>query len=202
MELGLQYQLIDSSKLWAMYHQKTIWDINNSSSPILDTDYNPSLVYEIRNENGLKLTWGIFEHLSNGKSGEHSRGLNMSYLSAQKFFFIRKSQLILQGKLFVSYQKDDGSPDITDYQGIWNSSIRWNNFIPTLKQEHFFYFELSPGGVDGMNFANGNIILELGLKPTSSTHFHIFTQYFSGRNEYLLDYKTYHQAIRAGLLFE
>lgn len=201
-EIGVRYQLFDEGKLYFAYHHKTLWDINNGSSPVLDSNYNPSIFYHF----GLFYQWrvnlGIIEHLSNGQVDEKSRGINMSFIQFMRNFSFDKATVDIGAKFFVSYKIDNGSADIVDYEGIWKALIRINNFLSFINFNHSFEVRLSPGGKWGTKFSNGNVEFGLKTRPIKNAHFSFYLQYFTGRNEYLLDYKVYHQYGRIGIEFD
>lgn len=199
LEFGLKYQVYEDEKLFFAYHQKTLWDINNGSSPVLDSNYNPQLYQSFGEHWGWFWNLGIIEHLSNGQTGDRSRGVNLSYLQMTRTFILNHGEVDIGFKFFVSYRKDNGSPDITDYEGIWRGFIRVKNFLSFYPLYHAVDFRVAPGGSWGTDFSNGNIELNLYAQPHRKAKFTIFGQVFSGRNEYLLDMRKYHQTYRLGV---
>lgn len=196
LELGFKHKLIDHSEFYIGYHQKSLWDINNGSSPVLDSNYNPHIYYNLGNYYNINWTLGILEHLSNGGSGERSRGTNMSFIHGYKEF----SHLDIGLKAFASYKKDNGSPDINEYMGTWALMLRFKNIIPFIGNYHAFEIRSNAGGKYGTKLSNGSNEFSIYYRPTVNANFNIYAQYFTGRNEYLLDYKTYHNKSRVGIL--
>lgn len=201
-ELGFDYQLFEEGRLFVGYHHKTLWDVNNGSSPVIDSNYNPSIFYSLGEFHQWEIHLGILEHLSNGQRGVNSRGTNMSYLHFLRSFIFNRLKVELGGKVFASYKIDNGSPDIVDYMGIWAGLMRVRNFASFINFDHSFEFRISPGGKWGTKFSNGNLELGLKMRPIRLSRFNFYLQYFSGRNEYLLDYKVYHQVGRLGISLE
>jgi outer membrane phospholipase A len=201
-ELGFDYQLFEEGKLFLGYNHKTLWNIREPSSPVLDSNYNPSLFYSLGFIYEWEVNVGIFEHLSNGKNGQDSRGTNMSYLHFFRTFSLHNAKIDLAGKAFISYKKSDSNSDIVDYMGIWKGMIRLREFIPFLNFQHSFEIRLAPGGKWGTDFSNGHIELGLKLRPIKASRFDFYCQYFNGRNEYLLDYQQYQNVVRFGMSLE
>ncbi|MDH4468227.1 MAG: phospholipase A [Bacteriovoracaceae bacterium] len=198
-EFGFKYQFLQDVNLYFGYHQKTLWDINNGSSPVLDTNYNPQLFYSLGEHYGWFWNLGIIEHLSNGQTGSRSRGVNLSYLQMTKSISFERMEMDFGWKGFISYRKDDGSPDIVDYEGIWRGFVRLKNFLSFDPLYHAVELRVSPGGEWGSDFSNGNWELNFFFLPHASAKFTVFAQVFNGRSEYLLDNKEYHEAYRAGV---
>lgn len=199
LEFGFKYQLFNEQNWYFGYHQKTFWDINKNSSPVVDTNYNPQLFYHLGEYYGIFWNLGIFEHLSNGQTGVRSRGDNLSYLQMTKTIHYEKTELDYGVKVFISYRKDKGSPDVVDYEGIWRGFVRVKNFLSFYSLYHAIELRVSPGGAWGTNFSNGNLELNLYFLPHRNAKFNIFAQAFTGRNEFLLDYKEYHNNYRLGI---
>ncbi len=202
-EFVWEKQFFDNLPLHMAYHQKTLWDVNSGSSPVLDTNYNPMLYYALGDFMGWETTLGILEHLSNGQTGDRSRGINMSFINFFRTLKFGSQAFELGLKFYVSYKKDNGSPDIVDYEGIWKGSLNILNplrFMTSL--ENNLELRVAPGGTWGQKFENGNFEASFKIFPSSKARFSIYSQFFTGRNEYLLDYKVYHRAIRLGIAFE
>lgn len=198
LELSFKHRLIEDNGLFIGYHQKSFWDINNGSSPVLDSNYNPHIFYDLGEYKDIHWTLGILEHLSNGGTNNRSRGTNMSFIHGYKTFTYSHFKLDVGAKLFASYKKDDGSPDINEYMGTWALMLRFKEFLP-LDTFHAFEYRTNAGGKYGTKYNNGSHEFSFFYQPSKKTLFTIFTQYFIGRNEYLLDYKSYHQAARVGI---
>lgn len=199
LEISFKHRLFLDGKLFVGYHQKSFWDINNGSSPVLDTNYNPHVYYDLGKFKDMNLTLGIIEHLSNGGSGNKSRGTNMSFLHAYEDFQLSHLKLSVGLKLFASYKKDNGSPDMNEYMGIWAIMVRASQFLPFLENYHAIEVRSNAGGKYGEKFSKGSNEIGIYVQPTQKALFNIYTQFFFGRNEYLLEYKTYHKAARAGI---
>ncbi len=200
LEFGFKYQLLENKNIYFGYHQKTLWDINNGSSPVKDTNYNPQLYYSLGEHYGYFWNLGLIEHLSNGQTGVRSRGLNSSYLQATRTLTFSSMEIDYGLKAYIIYRKDNGSQDIVDYEGIWRGFVRVKNFMSSYYSlYHAAELRVSPGGVWGTDFSNGNLELNLYVVPHPNAKFTVFGQVFTGRNEYLLDNKEYHLSYRLGL---
>lgn len=200
LEFSFNYRFFDEGKLYLGYHQKSFWDINNRSSPVLDTNFNPQLFYDLGEHKDIYWTLGIFEHLSNGGLDHRSRGTNMSYIHALKKLTLKKVKIDIMAKAFVSYKKDNDSPDINEYMGIWSAVLRFKEFLP-LENYHALEYRINSGGEYGTDLDKGNSEFGFYYQPVKNALFNIYTQFFFGRNEYLLDYKIYHRSARIGIAF-
>ena len=201
-ELGFDYQLFEEGKLFIGYNHKTLWNIREESAPVLDSNYNPSLFYSLGLFKEWEVNLGLFEHLSNGKSGQDSRGSNMSYLHFFRTFTFKKAKIDVATKAFVSYMLSDKNEDLVDYMGVWTGLIRFRDFLPLSRLKHSFEIRISPGGKWGADFSDGNIEIGLKIRPVHRSRFDFYCQYFNGRNEYLLNYKQYQNVLRVGVSLE
>lgn len=201
LEFGFRQRLFEDKELFLGYHQKSIWDVHSDSSPILDTNYNPHLYYSLGTKSEINWTLGIFEHLSNGGNKINSRGTNMSFLNAYKTLNFSFAGFELGAKIFVTYKTDEISPDLNEYLGTWSLMAKVFNFLPFIKNYHSFEVRLNSGGKYGEDFSKGNIEAGLYYQPSKKALHTLFIQFFSGRNESLIDYKTYHRSTRLGLSF-
>lgn len=162
---------------------------------MLDSNYNPHIYYKLGDYRGILWNLGILEHLSNGGSGNRSRGTNMSFIHGYKEF----PNLDIGFKIFASYKKDNGSPDMNEYMGIWAVMIKVKNILPFLENNHAFEIRSNAGGKYGTKLSKGSHEFGLYYNPSKTANFNIYAQYFLGRNEYLLEYKTYHRSARVGI---
>jgi outer membrane phospholipase A len=194
--------MLNNKPLFFGYHQKTLWDTNTKSSPVLDTNYNPHIFYGLGMYKNWNWTLGILEHLSNGRTEQESRGLNMSYLQAMRSYQFERIEIDLGVKVFKSYKVDNGSPDLDEYTGTWALFLRVKNFINLIDKEHFLETRLSSGGKWGEDISKGNLELSMHLRATDASPLYFYVQYFTGRNEYLLDYKKYSDSAHIGLSFQ
>ncbi len=200
-EFGFIFPAFKEGNLYLGYHQKSFWDINNGSSPVVDSNYNPQILYKLNEWKDIEWTLGILEHLSNGQTGNRSRGINMSTLQGIKRFKESWGELDLGLKLLATYKMDNGSPDMNNYFGPWAAIMRLKNFIPGLTLNHRFEVRYHSGGKSGTKFENGNLEGGVFLQPSQNALFDLYLQYFTGRNEYFLAYKEYHRNARLGLSF-
>ncbi|MFA6238024.1 MAG: phospholipase A [Bacteriovorax sp.] len=200
LEFNFKHRFFEEGKLAFGYHQKSFWDINNRSSPVLDTNFNPHLYYDLGEYKDIYFNLGIFEHLSNGGLDDRSRGTNMSYLHALKNFSFFHVKVNIAAKVFVSYKIDNDSPDINEYMGIWSAKLRLNELFP-FENHHALEYRINSGGKYGTKFNKGNNEFSFYYQPVKKSLFNIYAQLFFGRNEHLLDYKIYHRAARIGISF-
>lgn len=200
LEFSFKHRFFERGKFYFGYHQKSFWDINNRSSPVLDTNFNPHLLYDLGEHKDIYWTLGIFEHLSNGGLDDRSRGTNMSYIHAAKKLSYTSVKIDILAKAFISYKKDNDSPDITEYMGIWSAVFRFREFLP-LENYHALEYRINSGGEFGTKLNKGNSEVSLYFQPAPKYLFNIYAQLFFGKNEYLLDYKVYHRSARIGIAF-
>jgi outer membrane phospholipase A len=199
LEFGFRQRLFEDGHLFFGYHQKSIWDVHSNSSPILDTNYNPHLYYDLGSWSDIHWNLGIFEHLSNGGGRALSRGTNMSFINAYKTLHYSDVGFEFGTKLFITYKTDEGSSDLNEYMGTWSLMAKVFNFVPILENYHSMEVRVNSGGKYGGDFSKGNVELAVYYQPFQKALHTLFVQVFSGRNESLVDYKTYHHSTRIGL---
>lgn len=104
----------------ASYTQRFRWEINESSAPIRDFDFNPSLYAELK-EKEVLVRFG-YEHESNGQDEERSRSWErvflMKKISSAGMFFSMK------GWIPFFLHENNG---IVDYQGKGEASVGYDN---------------------------------------------------------------------------
>lgn len=135
-QISLKKQIMDSG-FYIAYTQKSFWQVYNTeeSSPFRETNYNPEIFYRIEPIYG-SIFGGLgadigFEHESNGRSMPESRSWNRAYLTpfyaydnllvALKMWYITEDS----EKVPADGQSGSNNPDIADYMGYGELSIRY-----------------------------------------------------------------------------
>jgi len=195
--------------LYFAYSEKAFWNIYDNSAPFREFNHNPEVFYMLEQNNnifGNSDLWIIdhiilapYEHISNGKDGEASRGLDRYYGEIQ----ISIGEIWNSGiraKVFNFYKTSSKNKDIDQYIGHYEGEF----FIRRLCSNdpnisfHKLYIK---GGTDD-NFKRGWV--ESGLIVTLLSDIiqpKLFINVFSGYCESLIDYNKKDTQIRAGLLF-
>ncbi|MCC8154995.1 MAG: phospholipase A [Tannerellaceae bacterium] len=173
------------------FSQKAFWDIYSESSPLRDINFNPGLgfgKYIIKDNKLIGATFIQIEHESNGKDGEDSRSWN--YLSVSgKFFFNRNFNTIF--KLWAPYVDGGENKDLLRYRGIGTVSANFlsNNTL------WWITGELNPR----KGFGNVNTTFTVGYKISNRSNQYLYTRFYNGRGDSLLNYKEYEMNIRIGI---
>ena len=184
------------------YTQRSLWDIDASSSPFYDTSYMPEIAIvtdsPLPETQPTWFTWlGLragYQHESNGRDGMDSRSLNRAYLRARfivgsldSWFFV----VLPEVHTYVgSY---DNNPHIKDYRGYGQLQLYFGrNDGPTLR--------LNTWG--GKDFDNATYQLDLtyplNLRWLDLKWF-MQAQYFNGHGESLRSYDRKSDAFRLGV---
>jgi phospholipase A1 len=181
------------------YTQTSLWDWNRASAPFFDSSYKPELLYlRERVLGGGPTNWyrldlqGGVQHESNGKDGDSSRSLNITYLrptftigSEEEFHFT------LMPRAWVYLGDLSDNPDIARYRG----------YVDLRAILAYKGLQLSAFGRMGNHTDRGSVQVDLTYPlrkfwGTFSVYFHV--QYFNGFGESLLDYNERSTAWRAG----
>ena len=207
-------------RLYFAYTQKSFWNIGKTSMPFEESNYNPELFISRpmdrpihRNLKLHDLTFGLFEHESNGLSGIDSRSWNRSYvassfgLESQKTLEetkpLIKHRFLMSIKLWIAYNKSSqekylesigrGNEAFLDYAG-WGevrASLR-DIFLP--KNQVDFKTRIVP------SWSHGSY--EIGYHQNiSTTNFFIYAQYWYGYGESLRRFAELDRRFKIGLSF-
>ena len=185
------------------YTQRSLWDINATSSPFYDTSYMPEVFYEWlakAPEQRGRVSWlGLqsgFRHESNGRDEIDSRSLNIIYLRTGFIVGdIEKWRAIFGGRIFTYVGGVSDNPLIEDYRG--NAELEFmfgRNGGIELGATARLGAELKKGSIE----LNLTVPVRLGGDRVET---YLLVQYFSGYGESLLNYDTESETIRAGLSF-
>ncbi len=205
------------------YTQKSLWNLYQSSSPFVDSNYNPELFYAYFKRAGDvvwapgKVTFFLdsaragLEHESNGRDGLDSRGWNRVYGFVDGGAYYGTdyyTTLALKGWL-PPFVVDDYNKDIVSYLGYGEAT-----FILGYDPESPAWWG---GGHVGVNYYHGavrdwsrqGIEAFVQWRPAYGdrvtwwrfTPF-LYAQLFHGYGEYLLHYNQEETAFRVGISLE
>src|SRR6187549_3693443 len=183
------------------YTQRSLWDIEDSSSPFYDTSYMPEVAFVT--DSAMPRTRGWFtwmgwragyQHESNGKDGFDSRSLNTFYLRPR--FILGDLDhwfLVMVPEVWTYIGDVEDNPRIKDYRGY--GKLRFyvgKNTGPSLRVTAW----------SGKDFDNGSYELDLTIPVKTQllsleTFFHI--QYFNGYGESLRAYDQRAESLRFGI---
>lgn len=113
------------------YTQTSLWDLEGSSKPFIDSTYNPGIFWHNPALVGTSdqqwiggLAMGV-EHRSNGKSGIDSRSINDAYIQPElNYRFDGGSILSFMSRAKAYFSKNE-NPDFADYAGYVDWKLRW-----------------------------------------------------------------------------
>jgi phospholipase A1 len=201
------------------YTQKSLWNLYDSSSPFVDSNYNPELFYGYFKRYG-DVVWrpgritgfidsariGV-EHESNGRDGLESRAWNRIYGDIDAGAYLGTDHY-LTGELKAwapPFFVDDNNTDITDYLGYGKVTAIYG-YDPA-------YPRWWGGGHVGVTYFHGwTRDAKQGLeaffqwRPAYDDRYswwrftpNFFAQLYTGYGEYLLRYNESHTSIRIGI---
>jgi len=193
------------------YSQKSFWDINGTSKPFWDHNFNPEFFYTIKNPYAQKsssknyfartmnfLRFGV-EHESNGVKGVNSREWNRGYLKSE---FSLSDDLKLDVKLW-NVAKDDGNKAVTKEDGsITKTKMEdfLGNFEIGIRQKFTDHISWQVAVTKGRETNRYNFQTDFIL---SFRHFNpeIFLTVYDGYGESLLTYDQKTFSARIGIRF-
>ncbi len=177
------------------YTQVSWWQLYKHSSPFRETNYQPEFFinFPISGhdifENLKNVRVGLL-HESNGQDDPKSRSWNRIYLSNAWFFgdfvFIPRVWLRIPEK-----SSEDDNPDIEKYLGNFDINLAY-------AQDKYFINILWR---NNLNFANNRGAVEIsGAYKISNNGLYIYTQYFNGYGESLIEYNKSSSRLSSGIL--
>ncbi|SDP00426.1 Phospholipase A1 [Ralstonia sp. 25mfcol4.1] len=117
--------------LYFAYTQFSLWDLAGDSRPFKDTNYRPSLYYYLSDtgvKNSVLSRLSVaagFEHESNGRSGDESRGVNTLFVKPTMYFGDQTDwHWRVAPKLYAYVGKSDNE-DIAHYRGYMDLNIAY-----------------------------------------------------------------------------
>lgn len=202
LQFSFKYAVIKNQNLFIGYTQTSWWNLYNDSSPFYLTHYNPELFYLWNIDwNALKsVTFGFYEHKSNGRDGSASRSLDSSYVQITSALW----RFEWVNKFYALYKLDSGNSDLRDYVGWWRTGLAFKFDLLDELVEEAISIHAYAGGTDGLNIINrGGLELDLtfGIPFLGDRFAPMLTiQYFRGYGVNLFDYGVFQQNLRAGIV--
>lgn len=189
-------------RLYLGYTQRSLWDIEASSSPFYDTSYMPELMFESAALVDETKTGGIqwmgyqigLKHESNGRTGQFSRSLNTVYFRPGVVFGRLAGWNLILAPRFHAYVGDlDDNPNLRDYRGNveFIAAVGRNDSVALS-----VIGRLGRGGHKGGLQADLTIPVQADFMLDFATYFLI--QYWNGHGESLLDYDRHSTTLRVG----
>jgi len=202
VKLPVVRNLFGIGTLYAAYTGTSWWQVYNKeiSAPFRETNHEPELFL------AMPTTWQAagfrlpvvsvgLAHESNGRAQPLSRSWNRVYAE----FVAERGNLAVSFKpwyrLPESKKQDpmqadgDDNPDITDYLGHFELGAAWRIGDDVLRAQW------------RRNFSSGNGGLELSWSHPLRSNLKLFTQYYEGYGESLIDYNYYTRRVGVGLSF-
>lgn len=194
-QLSLKY---DTGANWYfVYTQRSYWDINRESSPIIDHNIEPGLFYFWKPGAEIAGRWGVtgtragFVHESNGKDDVNSRAWNRAYVEP----LFRWREFIFEPRAWVIVSKDEQNRDIADYYGYVDIVFG----VETGTRQR-----LTLAGRQGLKHGSLQFDLSLpaqSLFTASRMRPNFYAQLWTGYGETLLYYNVRTTALRIGIEF-
>jgi outer membrane phospholipase A len=189
-------------RLFIGYTQRSVWNIDDNSSPFYDTSYMPELLFEsqavLEEKGGGGMHWLGYQvglkHESNGSPAFNSRSMNTVYFRPGVAFGDLDGWNVILAPRFHAYVGDlVDNPDLKDYRGNVE-------FMAAVGRND--YFAVSLIGRLGRSGHKGSIEADLTI-PVKAEFLldfatYILIQYWNGYGESLLDYNVRSSSIRAG----
>jgi phospholipase A1 len=184
--------------LFFAYTQVAHWNLYDRSSPFKETNYNPSIFWEIENVNQwLDFARVIpYEHKSNGRDGQDSRGIDR-YFGEMQISYGQTFNIGLREKAGGYYAISNHNKDIKRYIGYFETEA-----FAQIKDKHG-YIGHEKIYIKG-EWTHKYYWYECGLSIrlfTEKIQPDIYIQYYRGYGEFLLDYNKKTEALRAGFIF-
>jgi phospholipase A1 len=189
-------------RLFIGYTQRSVWNIDDNSSPFYDTSYMPELLFEsqavLEEKEGGGMHWLGYQvglkHESNGSPAFNSRSMNTVYFRPGVSFGDLNGWNVILAPRFHAYVGDlVDNPDLQDYRGNVE-------FMAAVGRNDFFAVSLigrlGRGGHKGSMEADLTIPVKSEFLLDFATY--ILIQYWNGYGESLLDYNVRSSSIRAG----
>lgn len=201
LQFSFKYAVLKNKDLYIGYTQTSWWNLYNDSSPFYLTHYNPEIFYPWRTKvPGLDvITFGFYEHKSNGREGAASRSYDSSYIK----FTTDLGKFELNNKFYAMYNLDGGNYDLVKYTGWWNSSIAYRFHVIDYFVYESIAVGLTAGGItpDLINRGGVSVDLTFGIPFLNDELTPMLTlQYFRGYGVNLFDYDKLSQNFRAGIV--
>ena len=182
--------------------QRSLWNLDDDSSPFYDTSYMPELVFQsqalVDPDSKVLIQWLGYQaglkHESNGQDGLASRSFNIGYVRTGFVLGDLKDwHAILVPRLYTYIGDVTNNPDIADYRGYGDV---------TLVLGRNDGLALSLTGILGSKGNKGSIQADLTYPVKFDRYLdfatYLLIQYWDGYTESLLDYRDRTTSIRLG----
>ncbi len=201
-QMSMKYNLIYpfETGIYFAFTELAFWEIQEKSSPFKEFNHNPEVFYKSQKYGILDyIQISPYEHKSNGKDGDLSRGIDRYYGQIQ-LSYGDNLNIGTNVKGWNYYHIAKKNADITDYSGYFEAEF----FIRILSRtvDDFEKEKIYVKGGCGNDYKKGWI--ETGLMTrifTSKIQPRLFLNYFYGYGESLVDYNVKEKQFRAGVIF-
>jgi outer membrane phospholipase A len=182
------------------YTQTSLWDLGEDSAPFHDISYRPSLFWQgAASGKGLMpdMLRGGYEHESNGKDGDDSRGIDMFFMQpVWEIGFPDGRSLIFGPKVYGYLNKSSQNRNIQRYQGYADWIFRYGREDGLILATRFRV------GTSGRGNAQFDLSYPFRRSFFARTGGFLYLQVFKGYGESLLDYnRDSGTQLRAGFAF-
>ncbi|PZU69496.1 MAG: phospholipase [Sphingobium sp.] len=209
IQLSFKYRLFgaasrDSTPDWReglhfAYTQRMFWDLESSSSPFRNIDFQPELIYvtpgfDLTDRVTLGAQAGI-RHESNGRDGPQSRSINSLYIAPVISTAVTSGyRLTVAPRLSLYVGDKSDNPDIVRYRGHAGLFMEVGEDEGLrLSTSTRFNFDSGKGAI------NADLSYPLPRLLGGGPDFYLFVQSFHGYGESLLDYDRRTTRLRVGL---
>lgn len=189
------------------YTETAFWNVYNKSIPFGEYIHNPEVFLRIQDKYNILfdcplyifdyITFGFWEHKSNGRDGIYSRGMNTYYGEAESSLG-KNYNLGARVKYVGYYGKSKRNTDITDYTGPGEAEL----FFRYRNDSKLTLFKLYAKGGGNADTSKGWV--EAGIMSiifTDKIQPKAYVSVFHGYGETLVDYNKKDTQIRGGLVF-
>ncbi|MCF3649246.1 phospholipase A [Synoicihabitans lomoniglobus] len=184
------------------FTQRSLWDIDATSSPFYDTSYMPEIMIEkiaaLPEEPDHWFNWlgmqGGFRHESNGRDGDVSRSLNVIFARAALALGDPASlHLVIAPEVFTYVGGLSNNRDLTDFRGYGQLRLHLSyGDGPSLTAK----FHTG----DDLDHFTTELDLHIPVSvPLIDAESFFLLQYYEGYGESLLNYGSRDESLRAGL---
>ena len=200
VQVSYKYNLLQEydTGLFLGYSQYMNWALYDKSSPFKDINYNPEVF--LKSKYKLKdivdyIQLAPYEHMSNGRDGKESRGVDRTYLEAQ-WSMGQRLDYGVNAKGYFYYGQGSGNKHYASYTKYYEAKlfISYGDVTQENSKDELY---VKVAGWDKGYQEVGYISRKLPkINPR------IYVQFFHGYCSSLLNYDKKDTAIRAGLLFK
>uniref|UniRef100_UPI0035CBCE72 phospholipase A n=1 Tax=uncultured Sphingomonas sp. TaxID=158754 RepID=UPI0035CBCE72 len=165
------------------YTQTIFWAVDRPSGPIRAQGYSPELFVDVPLDSTLILSGG-YRHDSNGGGVTNSIDVNRVYARATKVFDLGHAwKLSLHPQAWFYFGDQGIAPDLQHYWGYTSLGV-------TVGQRNGVKLAVTGRGTPGAGKASAEAFLSYPLARIDDRlpHLYLFSQFFTGYGETLVDY--------------